>query len=138
MRILSTLPEEYFEFRTIWESVPRDQRSIEYLLERLAMVEMRVTKRQCDTASSTMSALVANECGHCVNEGTGKPKPSTGHKTKPKKIKCYNCHKFGHTKYKCPKNKKPSSHMNGMMLCLASVVCRGRQRCRCVDYRHWG
>ena len=42
MRILSTLPEEYFEFRTTWESVPREQRSIEYLLERLTMVEARV------------------------------------------------------------------------------------------------
>lgn len=48
MRILSTLPEEYFEFRTTWESVPREQRSIEYLLERLTMVEMRVKATRCD------------------------------------------------------------------------------------------
>jgi hypothetical protein len=39
MRILSTLPEE---LRTTWESVPRTERSIEYLLERLAVVEIRV------------------------------------------------------------------------------------------------
>ena len=29
MRILSTLQDDYIEFRTTWESVPRDQRSVE-------------------------------------------------------------------------------------------------------------
>lgn len=42
MRILSTLPPEYKVFRTIWESMDRNQRYVEYLQERLTMVELRL------------------------------------------------------------------------------------------------
>ena len=43
MRILPTLLKNYFEFHTTWESVPSDQRTVEFLLERLtSMVEMCV------------------------------------------------------------------------------------------------
>jgi hypothetical protein len=105
MRILSTLPEDYFEFRSTWESVPRDQRSIEYLLERLTMVEMRLTKRQNDTKDSCAAAALF------VKESSVKSKATTekkhgGYKKKPKdysKMKCYNCGVLGHSKYKCPK-----------------------------------
>ena len=118
MRILSTLPEEYFEFRTTWESVPRDQRSIEYLLERLTMVEMRVSKRQCEVTPSSSSALVAKGHWHQTDVSADKKKPGPynknhGESTKPKKdyskLRCYVCNEMGHTQYKCPKNsKKPS------------------------------
>ena len=46
MRILSTLPDEYFDFRTTWESMPRRERTFEYLIKRLAMIELRVSQRQ--------------------------------------------------------------------------------------------
>ena len=99
MRILSTLPEEYFEFRTTWESVPRDQRSIEYLLEHLTMVEMRVSKRQCEVTPSLSSALVAK------THVSADKKPKKDYS----KLRCYVCNELGHTQYKCPKNsKKPS------------------------------
>jgi len=125
-RILSTLPEDYFEFRTTWESVAREQRSIEYLLERLTMLEMRVTKRQCGAASDSASALVVKaEKGqwHQKYVTEDKKKPITGshrknydYKTKPKKdyskIRCYVCHDMGHTKYKCPKNNKKPNDTN--------------------------
>lgn len=105
MRILSTLPEDYFEFRSTWESVPRDQRSIEYLLERLTMVEMRLTKRQNDTKDScAAAALLVKEAG--VKSKATTDKKYGGYKKKPKdysKMKCYNCGVLGHSKYKCPK-----------------------------------
>lgn len=99
MRILSTLPDEYFEFRTTWESVPREQRSVEYLLERLTMIEMRVMKKQNDTAPTT-SALFVKSKGHQPTKN--KPKKDLS------KVKCYSCHQFGHFKSKCP-NKNISS-----------------------------
>jgi gag-polypeptide of LTR copia-type len=111
VRIPSTLPGEYFEFRTTWESVPRSQRTIDYLLERLVMVEMRVSKRQSETTVSSSSALVAKghwqQSYHTVED---KKKGSTTIKKfeRPKKdyskIKCHVCHVCGHTKYRCPKN----------------------------------
>jgi gag-polypeptide of LTR copia-type len=58
-RIFSTLPEGYFEFRTQWESVPRDDRTVEYLLEHLSMEEMRNSKKTTDTDAMTSAALVA-------------------------------------------------------------------------------
>ena len=47
MQILSTLglPEEYFDFRTTWESVHRRERTLEYLLERLTMIKLSVSQR---------------------------------------------------------------------------------------------
>jgi hypothetical protein len=111
MRILSTLPEEYFEFRTIWESVPRSQRTIDYLLERLVMVEIRVSKRQSDAAVSSSSALVAKGHWHQSSrvvedkrKGSAVMKKFDRPKKDYSKIKCHVCHEYGHTKYRCPKN----------------------------------
>ncbi len=111
MRILSTLPEEYFEFRTTWESVPRDQRTIEYLLERLTMVEMRVSKRLVD---NTSAALIAKGQASYSKPRAEKQKFS-GNKSGDKpakdysKIKCYACGQMGHTKYRCPTTKKKAN-----------------------------
>lgn len=122
-RILSTLPEEYFEFRTTWESIPRDQRSIEYLLERLSMVETRLSKQQSVVTNSSSSALVADRrqggCSHAaegasVKSSTAGNKKNTPTSTKVKKdyskVRCYVCNELGHTKYKCPRNEKKSDH----------------------------
>jgi hypothetical protein len=99
VRILSTLPDEYFEFRTTWESVSREQRSVEYLLERSTMIEMRVLKKQSDTALTTSALFVKAK----VHQPT---------KNKPKrdfsKVKCYSCHQFGYFKSNCP-NKSTST-----------------------------
>ena len=59
MRILSTLPGDYFEFHTTCKSVLRDQRSVEYLIERLKMVEICLEQRQKATQSRSTLALVA-------------------------------------------------------------------------------
>jgi hypothetical protein len=76
MRILSTLPPEYFDFRTTRESVPRDQRSIAYLQERLTMVEMRLSQKQNDSSASAALLVKERPCkqnsANCKNQSTGK------------------------------------------------------------------
>jgi len=89
MRILNTLPEEYFEFRTIWESVPREQRSIEYLPERLTMVEMRVSTEP-EATSSSSSALVTKGRLHVSHKMSDQTYPKKDYS----KIRCYICHEL--------------------------------------------
>ena len=101
MRILSTLPNDYLDFRTTWESVPRDQRTVEYLLERLTMVELRMSQKHAeDRDSSSLNALLASGDKKKSNEQNGKPKRDFS------KIRCYECNEFGHTKWRCPKGEK--------------------------------
>lgn len=45
MRILSTSSSEYLDFRTTWESIPCDERSVEYSLKRLSMVELSLLRK---------------------------------------------------------------------------------------------
>jgi transposase InsO family protein len=103
MRILSTLPEEYFDFRTTWESVQREQRTVEYLLERLTMIEIRIAKREDDTRSqvATSALVVQDDFKHLQ-----KKKFVAKYNSKPKKyyykVQCYACKQFGHTQVKCP------------------------------------
>ena len=61
IRILSTTPSEYLDFRTTWKSLPLDQCTVAYLLERLNMVELRVSRKQNDERgfNSSCNALVA-------------------------------------------------------------------------------
>ena len=101
LRILSTLPNEYFEFRTTWESIPRNDRTVEYLLERLTMVETRLSRINETATVSSVSALVGKK--------PPKVKYNNGSSLKPKrdmsKVKCYGRKEFGHVKNKCPKVK---------------------------------
>ncbi|GFS60863.1 retrovirus-related Pol polyprotein from transposon TNT 1-94 [Trichonephila inaurata madagascariensis] len=39
---MSTLPSEYFEFKSVWESEPIDERSVNKLTEKLRLIEMRL------------------------------------------------------------------------------------------------
>ncbi|KAF6216017.1 hypothetical protein GE061_000354 [Apolygus lucorum] len=50
-RVLSTLPPEYFEFKSLWESVPMEDRTIDKLIERLRLIEMRLPSRSSETAA---------------------------------------------------------------------------------------
>ena len=106
MRILSTLPNEYFEFRTTWESVPRSERTVEYLLKRLTMVETRLSKiNEATTVSTDMSALLGKKPSKVKynNSSSLKPKRDMG------KVKCYGCKEFGNFKNKCPNVKSAPS-----------------------------
>ena len=106
MRILSTLPNEYFEFRMTWESVPRSERTVEYLLERLTMVETRLSQiNEATTVSTDVSALLGKKPSTVKynNSSSLKPKRDTS------KVKCYGCKEFGHFKNKCPNVKSAPS-----------------------------
>lgn len=108
MRILSTLPSDYFEFRTTWESVAREERSIEYLLERLTMLESRLSKRGTE-AESKDSALFGKgrKATKYPQKGASKFKSNDAEPTVDlSKVRCFSCKEFGHKFWKCP-NKKP-------------------------------
>ncbi|GFT26079.1 retrovirus-related Pol polyprotein from transposon TNT 1-94 [Trichonephila clavipes] len=59
-RIMSTLPSEYFEFKSVWESVPIEERSVNKLTERLRLIEMRLPSKSADS-----TALVATRNKIC-------------------------------------------------------------------------
>ena len=51
-RILNTLPNEYFEFKSVWESRPHDQKTVRTLTEELCLLEQRIKLRDGDVSSS--------------------------------------------------------------------------------------
>jgi gag-polypeptide of LTR copia-type len=51
-RILNTLPNDYFEFKSVWESKPYDRRTVKTLTEELCLLEQRLKH---DTTGSTNS-----------------------------------------------------------------------------------
>ncbi|GFR24434.1 retrovirus-related Pol polyprotein from transposon TNT 1-94 [Trichonephila clavata] len=81
-RIMSTLPSEYFEFKSVWESVPIEERSVNKLTERLRLIEMRLPSKSTDS-----TALVATR-----KKVFKKPER-----------KCYVCRKPGHLAKDCRK-----------------------------------
>ncbi|GFX39693.1 retrovirus-related Pol polyprotein from transposon TNT 1-94 [Trichonephila clavipes] len=86
-RITSTLPSEYFEFKSVWESVPIEERSVNILTERLQIIERRLPSKSADS-----TALVV-----------------TRKKIfKKREKKCYVCRKPGHLVKNCwKKESKP-------------------------------
>ncbi|GFQ67255.1 retrovirus-related Pol polyprotein from transposon TNT 1-94 [Trichonephila clavata] len=82
-RIMSTLPSEYFEFKSVWESIPIEERSGNKLAERLRLIEMRLPSKSIDS-----TALVATR-----KKVFRKPDR-----------KCYICRKPGHLAKDCWKN----------------------------------
>ncbi|GBO34281.1 hypothetical protein AVEN_151207-1 [Araneus ventricosus] len=105
---MSTLPPEYFEFKSEWESVPVQEKTINKLTERLRLIEMRLPGKQAEH-----SALVANTS---VNKRTYKPKQEKAEK------KCFRCHKPGHLAKKCYKKSSYSKRPEGdAFLCSEEV-----------------
>ncbi|XP_054259515.1 uncharacterized protein LOC128984239 [Macrosteles quadrilineatus] len=43
-RIMSTLPKEFFEFKSVWESIPVKDRSVDLLIERTRLIESRLLR----------------------------------------------------------------------------------------------
>ncbi|KAG5861416.1 hypothetical protein JTB14_004283 [Gonioctena quinquepunctata] len=60
-RVLNTLPKEYFEFLNAWESVAKQQRTIQLLRERLCTVEMRLQEREENSDLSNKTAFLASK-----------------------------------------------------------------------------
>ncbi|GFT01221.1 uncharacterized protein TNCV_3373401 [Trichonephila clavipes] len=51
---MPTLPSEYLKFKSVWESVPTEERSVNKLIERLRLIGMRLPLKAADS-----TALVA-------------------------------------------------------------------------------
>lgn len=113
-RILNTLPDDYFEFLNAWESMPKDQRNLKNLCERLCVVENRLLEKE--KCAETTSALAAKTYKFKSNCGY-RPKPSevattNSRPTNQSGPKCFACGKFGHIKKNCYsiKNNKIDRH----------------------------
>lgn len=94
-RIMSTLPSQYFEFKSVWESVPIETRTVNLLLERLRLIEQRLPAK-----NDEMEALFAKSRYKKKSESKTK---ENFHK---KDRKCPICHEVGHDGRQCPKKMK--------------------------------
>lgn len=98
-RIMSTLPTEYFEFQSVWESISRETRTVNLLTERLRLIEARLPVKN----EKQSSAFIAKTKKKSNFEKTDK---------KGKKVyKCFKCHKTGHIAKQCKQkdsDKKPT------------------------------
>ncbi|XP_011165913.1 uncharacterized protein LOC105200183 [Solenopsis invicta] len=92
---MSTLPSQYFEFKSVWESVPIETRTINLLLERLRLIEQRLPAKNDET-----EALFAK------SKYKKKSEPKTKEEFHKKDKKCYICHEVGHIGRHCPEKMK--------------------------------
>ncbi|UYV62468.1 hypothetical protein LAZ67_2000715 [Cordylochernes scorpioides] len=96
-RIINTLPDEYFDFKSVWESVSKEERSVDNLTQRLRLLEIRIQQRdECSTSSST--ALMANAY---ENKQNMKGKVTKSNEFFQKTRECYFCHRKGHLAKDC-------------------------------------
>ncbi|KRX78072.1 hypothetical protein T06_11938 [Trichinella sp. T6] len=58
---MSTLPQEYFEFKTDWESVAVDEPHVNLLIERLRLIEMRLPEKRIDILVAMSSDWTCHE-----------------------------------------------------------------------------
>ncbi|GFR33069.1 retrovirus-related Pol polyprotein from transposon TNT 1-94 [Trichonephila clavata] len=101
-RIMSTLPSEYFEFKSVWESVPIEERSVNKLTERLRLIEIRLPSKSTDS-----TALVATR-----KKVFKKPER-----------KCYVCRKPGHLAKDCwKKGSKPKVEGDAFVCTVEGVT----------------
>ncbi|UYV67852.1 hypothetical protein LAZ67_5002251 [Cordylochernes scorpioides] len=102
-RIINTLPDEYFDFKSVWESVSKEERSVDNLTQRLRLLEIRIQQRdECSASSST--ALMANAYENKQNM-KGKATKSNEKFQKTRETReCYFCHRKGHLAKDCSRN----------------------------------
>lgn len=92
-RIMSILPDEYFEFQSVWESIPREIRTVNLLTERLRLIEGRLPVKNKEESS----AFVAKTKKHSNFEKKSNKKGNSYKKV----FKCFKCHKTGHCAKQC-------------------------------------
>ncbi|EZA56778.1 hypothetical protein X777_03216 [Ooceraea biroi] len=87
-RIMSMLPDEYFEFQSVWESIPREVRTVNLLTERLRLIEGKLPVKN-EEESSAFVAKTKKQSNF------GKKSDKGGNSDK-KVFKCFKCHTIGH------------------------------------------
>ncbi|UYV63360.1 hypothetical protein LAZ67_2003844, partial [Cordylochernes scorpioides] len=99
-RIINTLPDEYFDFKSVWESVSKEERSVDNLTQRLRLLEIRIQQRdECSTSSST--ALMANAYENKQNMKGKVTKNNENFQKTRETRECYFCHRKGHLAKDC-------------------------------------
>ncbi|GBM37860.1 hypothetical protein AVEN_193379-1 [Araneus ventricosus] len=102
---MSTLPFEFFEFKSVWESIPIEEWSVNELTERLRLIEMRLPSKPDSTA------LVATK------------------KKAAKKVerKCYVCRKPGHIAKDYWKKDRKQKTSSDAFVCIVEGVTEKEQ-----------
>ncbi|XP_063544855.1 uncharacterized protein LOC134753025 [Cydia strobilella] len=92
-RILNTLPSAYLEFKNAWESVPKDNRNISTLMERLRLHEQRLG----DLGTNPSTSIGMSEEALMSSKSN---------------VKCTHCNKIGHKRSACFLLKKSKKRNN--------------------------
>ncbi|KAL0279471.1 UNVERIFIED_CONTAM: hypothetical protein PYX00_001019 [Menopon gallinae] len=92
-RILSTLGNEFDNFKDVWDIIPAEEQTVNLLMEKLCGIEMRSEKLATDENALFVRKIVK--------------KPEKNSRTNPKKkFPCNFCKQFGHWIAECPKRKE--------------------------------
>ncbi|KAL0269596.1 UNVERIFIED_CONTAM: hypothetical protein PYX00_007274 [Menopon gallinae] len=92
-RILSTLGNEFDNFKDVWDIIPAEEQTVNLLIEKLCGIEMRSEKLATDENALFVRKIVK--------------KPEKNSRTNPKKkFPCNFCKQFGHWIAECPKRKE--------------------------------
>ena len=106
-RIINTLPDEYFDFKSVWESVPKEDRSVDNLTQRLRLLEVRIQQRDVNELSSSTAFIAKTHANKSQGKGTTKDLRKYENKSKEGLLKskeireCYFCHRKGHLAKSC-------------------------------------
>lgn len=96
-RMLSILPPHLYHFRTSWDNVVGNQRTIPNLMEKLRLEEDRIKAQEGSNESTSNNALVMQQRKKTKQHNNHKPdKPSGG-----AAITCFKCGLKGHMKKQC-------------------------------------
>ncbi|XP_054267058.1 uncharacterized protein LOC128989210 [Macrosteles quadrilineatus] len=116
-RIMSTLPKEFFEFKSVWESIPVKDRSVDLLIERIRLIESRLPR-----SMNSDNGQALQVCRNSISSFSAGKRHSV-----KKKIKYFIC-KGPHYASQCPnksekedKNKtEPRKGNSGPFLCFVA------------------
>lgn len=121
-KILGTLPDEYFSFKSSWMLMSKNERTVDNLTNQLCAYEQALIKQ---SGSSVQQALIADSSKQQF-QGV-----STDTRKKKKRIICNYCKKSGHVIKVCrkwiadgrpPKSAKMESDTNMILITMNSTV----------------